>query len=140
MENTLSDYERLGGEPALRRIIDHFVGTVFDDVMIGFFFRRANRQRIAEMEFQLAAQFLGAPITYSGRPLGEAHRSHRIMGGQFARRKQLLKQSLEHFLVPQDIVHRWLAHTESLRAVITDDPGDECQGEARAIPAGDKND
>lgn len=130
MEESSNDYERLGGEAGLRALINDFVATVFDDVMIGFFFRKANRARIQEMEYQHAAEFLGGPVVYKGRPLAQAHKAHPIMGGQFARRKQLLKEAMERHSVPEDIVKKWLEHTESLREDITGDPGDECLGAA----------
>jgi len=119
-------FEDLGGEPALRQIIDRFVDRVFDDVMIGFFFRAARRERIKQKEYEFAAQHLGAPVTYSGRPLGEAHRAHPIMGGQFARRLMILKETLEAAKVPDHVKQHWLAHTESLRPLITADVGREC--------------
>jgi hemoglobin len=119
-------YERMGGEPALRAIIDEFVDRVFEDIMIGFFFRDVDRRRIKELEFQHAAEFLGAPVRYRGRPLDVAHASHRIMGGQFARRKELLRQTLVAHAVAPDIVDALIAHTESLRATVTTDPGGQC--------------
>ena len=76
MASTL--FDDLGGEPVLRRIIDRFVDRVFDDVMIGFFFRNARKERIKQKEYEHAAQHLGAPIAYTGRPLDEAHRAHPI--------------------------------------------------------------
>ena len=119
-------YERLGGEPALRAIIDDFVARMFGDLMIGFFFRDATPKRIAELEFQHAAQFLGAPIEYKGRPLRVAHQKHPIMGGHFARRTQLLRQTLDAHGVPADIHSAWIAHVESLRPEITAQPDGQC--------------
>jgi len=119
-------YEELGGEAKLREIIDLFIDRVFDDRMIGFFFRHADRERIKEMEFQLTAQFLGADIEYRGRPLDEVHAKHPIMGGQFARRLQILRETLEAFQVPEPIREAWIAHTESLRPLITRDRGSDC--------------
>ncbi|HJL16767.1 MAG TPA: group 1 truncated hemoglobin [Sandaracinaceae bacterium LLY-WYZ-13_1] len=121
-------FERIGGEAKLRAIIDDFVGRVFDDVMIGFFFRRASRERIAEMEYQHAAEHLGGPVTYRGRPLKAAHAPHRIMGGQFERRKKILSDVLVEHGVPEDVRAEWLTHVESLRGEITGDPGSECVG------------
>jgi hemoglobin len=122
-------FEDLGGEAALRPIIDRFVDRVFDDVMIGFFFRAARRERIKQKEFEFAAQHLGAGITYTGRPLDEAHRAHPIMGGQFARRLMILKETLEAAGAPEHVKQHWLAHTESLRPLITADVGRECDAE-----------
>jgi hemoglobin len=119
-------YDRIGGEAGLRAIIGDFVDRVFEDIMIGFFFRSVARERLKELEFQHAAQHLGAAIEYRGRPLSSAHARHRIMGGQFSRRKELLRQTLVRHAVAPDIVEAWLAHTESLRPEVTSDPGGQC--------------
>src|SRR5688572_14040388 len=100
---------------------------MFADVMIGFFFERVTKKRIQELELQHAAEHLGGPIAYRGRPLREAHAKHRIMGGHFMRRMEILKQTLARHGVPDDIATRWLAHVESLRGEVTEDPGSECR-------------
>jgi len=122
-------FEDLGGEPALRAIIDRFVDRVFDDVMIGFFFRNARRERIKAKEYEFAAQHLGAGTPYTGRAIDEAHRAHPIMGGQFARRLMILKETLEAAGVPEHVKQHWLAHTESLRPQVTADTGRECDAD-----------
>lgn len=126
-----SMYDRLGGEPAVRAIARDHVARMTSDLMIGFFFARVDAQRLAEREYQHAARFLGADVAYEGRPLDAAHAPHRIMGGHFARRKELLRQVLVAHAVPDDIREAWLAHTDSLRAQITPDVGSECAGSAR---------
>ena len=123
----MTAFERIGGEPALRAIIEDFVGRVFGDIMIGFHFRNANQARVTEMEYQHAAEHLGAPVTYGGRPLKKAHAPHRIMGGQFERRKKILSDVLQAHEVPEDIRDAWLEYTESLRDEITTDAGSECR-------------
>jgi hemoglobin len=125
--NVQTHFERVGGEAALRRIIDAFVARVTTDVMIGFFFAGVDTERLARLEFELAAEFLGAPIAYSGRPLEAAHRRHRIMGGQFARRKKILDEVLREHSIPADIHAAWIAHTEGLRPLITGQASGECQ-------------
>ncbi len=123
----MTDFERIGGEPALRAIIHDFVARASSDAMIGFFFSRVDLGRLEEKEFEHAAAFLGAPIAYSGRPIRQAHAAHRIFGGQFARRKEILRQVLIAHGVPDDVREAWLAHVESLRAEVTVDPGSECR-------------
>jgi hemoglobin len=119
-------FEQLGGEARLREIISAFIDRVFADRMIGFFFRNADRNRIKELEYQLTAEFLGAPVVYSGRPLDVAHAKHPIMGGQFARRLQILKETLEEFRVPEAVRDAWVRHNESLRPLITPNSGSDC--------------
>jgi len=119
-------FEKLGGESGLRAIVNAFIDRVFEDRMIGFFFRNADRARIKEMEYQLAASFLGADIKYTGKPLGKAHVNHPIMGGHFARRRQILKETLEVYQVAEEIKAAWLHHTDSLRPLITPEAGSGC--------------
>ena len=119
-------FDQLGGELKLRKIIDTFIERLFADRMIGFFFRSADKKRIKEMEYQLAAHFLGADIEYQGRPLDRAHARHPIMGGHFARRKQILKETLDSHGVAHNIKEAWLKHTEYLRPLITGQPGSGC--------------
>jgi hemoglobin len=119
-------FDKLGGESRLRPIINTFIDRVFEDRMIGFFFRNADRARIKEMEYQLAASFLGADIEYRGRPLGRAHANHPIMGGHFARRRQILKETLESFQVAEEIKQALLNHTDALRPLITPELGSGC--------------
>ena len=119
-------FEQIGGAPKLREIIDAFIDRVFEDRMIGFFFQNADRKRIKELEFQLTAEFLGGPVAYRGRPLDVAHAKHAIMGGQFARRLKILEETLDRFQVAPAVRDAWLAHNESLRPLITANPGSDC--------------
>jgi len=119
-------FEKLGGESKLRAIMDTFIDRVFDDRMIGFFFRNADRTRIKEMEYQLAANYLGAGVEYQGRPLGKVHANHPIMGGHFERRRQIFKETLEFYHVPEEIKTVMLHHTDQLRPLITPEGGSDC--------------
>jgi len=85
-----------------------------------------DRMRIKKLEFQLAAKFLGADIEYQGRPLHLVHAKHPIMGGHFARRRQILTETLEAYDVPPVIQEAWLAHTDSLRPLITPEADSDC--------------
>jgi len=119
-------YEQLGGEPALRRVVDRFVDRMFDDMMIGYLFRSAKRERVKDKEFEHAAEHLGGGISYTGKMLDAAHRPHQIRGGQFMRRLQILKSTLEELGVPEPVKEHWIRHTLELRPLITPDEGGVC--------------
>jgi hemoglobin len=119
-------FERLGGETALREIIARFVDRMFDDLMIGYLFRAADRERVKAKEYEFAARHLGAQIAYTGRPIDEAHRAHRITGGQFMRRLQILKETLAAFQVLAEVSEHWISHTVALQAEITNNALDQC--------------
>lgn len=120
-----SFFEQLGGEPVLRSIIRTFVDRMFSDPMIGFLFRSASRERVADKEYELAAQHLGGGVAYTGRPIGEVHARHAILGGQFDRRLAILRRTLEDAGAPSDVIQHWLAYTERLRPVVIGDDA-EC--------------
>lgn len=126
----MSDFGDIGGEPALREIIEEFVDACFDDIMIGFLFRNAKRERVKTFEYQHAAQHLGADVEYEGRPISVAHRAHPILGGHFDRRLAILRETLERHGVAEPIRDRWIAHHQSLRAEVTRDPDSRCNHEA----------
>jgi hemoglobin len=119
-------FDELGGEPVLRPIVDRFVDKIFDDAMIGFFFRNASRERVKQKEYEFAARHLGADVPYTGRTLPDAHGAHPIMGGQFNRRLQILKETLKEMNVPEHVAEHWVRHTEQLRSQVTRDAGNAC--------------
>lgn len=124
----VNDLETIGGRERLARILDDFVDRVFDDIMIGFFFRNADRDRIKRFETELAAAHLsGGKERYTGRPLRDAHRPHPILGGHFARRIQIMRETLHDHQVPAEIAARWIEHEERLRPLITADPDSNCR-------------
>lgn len=125
-EPELSLFEQLGGEPVLRRIMTRFVARIVDDVMIGFFFRDVDHERLIQREVEFAARHLGADIAYTGRALTEAHAPHRIMGGQFMRRLQILKETLAEFQVADPIREHFVEHTLKLMPQITGNLASEC--------------
>jgi hemoglobin len=122
----VTPFEHIGGEPGLTAIIDDLVERMSRDPMIGFLFERVNLSRLKRLEFEHAANHLGASIPYTGRDLQQAHRRHPIMGGHFGRRRQLLKQVLEAHNVPEDIREAWLATQDALRAQVTTDDITQC--------------
>lgn len=126
MSSDNTPFARLGGEPAVRAIIEDFVNRMVGDMMIGFFFNGVDRTQLIEREYQFTARFLGANIAYEGRTLRNAHAAHRIMGGQFARRRQILIDVLHAHHVPNDVVGTWIAHVDALRDQVTRDPADTC--------------
>jgi hemoglobin len=130
-----SHFEQLGGEPRLRALVDAFVERVFADAMIGYFFARADKQRIKDKEYEFAAQHLGATQLYTGRSLRSAHAPHTIALGHFNRRLQILKETLHDFGVPAQIAEAWLLHNRSLQNTVTASSRDDCEVPSREAPA-----
>jgi hemoglobin len=119
-------FEQIGGAFALSAIIDDFVERVCRDAMIGFLFARVDKARLKRMEYEHAAAFLGADVSYSGRDMAQAHARHPILGGHFARRRTILAQTLERHGVAEEVRAAWLAHQDALRPLITKDDVTQC--------------
>jgi hemoglobin len=119
-----TDYERLGGEKALRHIIRCFVDRVYGDVIIGFLFRSIDKERLIEREIEFASLHLGGPHVYTGRSIREAHQRHPINRGHFHRRLWILEQVLLECEVESDIIEKWLHHNRVLESLVTD--GSDC--------------
>ena len=115
------------GEAKLRAVLADFYGRVISDVMIGFMFAGKDRAHLVEREYELTGKLLGAPgVVYRGMPMRTAHARHTIFGGQFERRLQLLKETLEDHGVDPEVRRVWIEHTLALRPQITHDRGSEC--------------
>gem|GEM_PF-1824308 len=126
-------FDRIG-EQRLRAVVDEFVSRLYSDTMIGFFFDNFDADRLRRHEYQFMARALGAPVRYEGRPVREAHLKHPIMGGQFNRRKTILRETLHDFGVDAAVVTFLLEHTEKLRPLITAQPGSDCISDAMDGP------
>lgn len=120
-------YDETINEEKLKQIINLFVDRMFNDVMIGFFFRKADKVRIKEKEFEFIANFLGFDVPYTGLLIPEAHQKHNIMGGQFSRRKQILKEVLEEFKVSENVIESIMNHTENFRMSVAKTKNSDCR-------------
>lgn len=123
-----SDFDRLGGQEGIERLMDVFVDRVADDMIIGFLFVGRDLSRIKRHEASLAAQHRGGPAAYTGRPLGQVHKPLRINRGHFRRRLALLRTVLLEEGVDADIVDRWIQHERRLEEAIVD--GSDCAAPA----------
>ena len=115
----------------LRAILRTFYDRVFADIMIGFLFRGADKERLIEKEAEFAARALGATqVAYTGETIRTAHAKHPILGGHFDRRLQLLREAWEVHELPQPVRVAWETHTQALRPQVTADAGSECDHDA----------
>jgi hypothetical protein len=58
--------------------------------------------------------------------LREVHAPHAILEGQFARRLEILRSTLQAAGLPGAVIAHWVAHTERLRPVVLGTDA-ECQ-------------
>ena len=67
-------FEQVGGMDGLKAVLRTFYDHVFSDVMIGFHFIKADKERLIQKEAEFTAQILGAThIPYTGKGMVKAH-------------------------------------------------------------------
>lgn len=70
----ISMYQRVGGAPTVRRVVDRMYAWIFhDDVLYLRYFVHVEKPTIKAHMVKLLSQVLGGPNQYTGRDLGEAH-------------------------------------------------------------------
>ena len=95
-------YERLGGEPGIRAVVDDFYDRLVADEKLGPFFDDADLEHLRETQTTFLCDAAGGPQTYDGPDVREAHIDVPFEPAHIWRAISLLNDSLEAFDVPED--------------------------------------
>lgn len=93
-------YKRLGGLPAIRAVVEDFVGNVAADKRINRFFAKTNIPRLKLRLVEQICQGSGGPCKYKGKNMKDAHRGMGVSGADFGALVEDLQKSLNKFKVP----------------------------------------
>lgn len=93
-------FDRLGGMPAIRAVVDAFVGRVVADSRINSFFRGVDADDFKTKLSDQICQATGGPCTYRGRSMREAHRGMNLTNAHFDALVEDLVGALNQFNVP----------------------------------------
>lgn len=113
-----SAYETIGGEAAVREVLEALYAALFEDPIVGFLFEGKDREQIVSAQVGLTCAFLGGPQRYAGRPLPEVHATLPLLAGHFDRRHRVLAETLRAKKVPEAAAAEWLRIDQSLRASV----------------------
>ena len=105
-EGAVSDYERVGGGPAVRAVVDRFYELVLGDERLVSFFADSNLTQLKRHQVLLISQVLGGPASYDGRDLRAAHDGLRISRADFDVVVTHLVQALDEAGVDAEIIAR----------------------------------
>lgn len=113
-------YERIGGEPALTKILRDFYHRMAEDLMIGFFFDGKDLEHIADQQKAFLMRAMGAAPSYSGKAPAQAHTEMApILTGHFDRRLRLLEEVLRAHGVAAEDIRTWVAFENAFRDAVT---------------------
>jgi len=106
---TVSDYDAIGGGPAVSAVVNDFYVRVLADPRLAPYFEGVDMARLKRHQVLLVSQVLGGPDSYDGRPLAEAHEGLGIDHDDFAAVAGHLTAAMKEAGVPDDIVIRAIA-------------------------------
>jgi hemoglobin len=106
---TVSDYDAIGGGPAVSAVVNDFYVRVLSDPQLAPYFEGVDIARLKRHQVLLVTQVLGGPAKYDGRPLAEAHEGLGIDREDFAAVAGHLTASMKDAGVPDDVVGRAIA-------------------------------
>ncbi|MGH3307311.1 MAG: group I truncated hemoglobin [Nocardioides sp.] len=101
-----SDYERIGGGPAVKAVVDRFYELILADERLVGFFNEADLPNLKRHQVLLISQVLGGPVTYDGRDLREAHADLDISLDDYLNVVSHLVQAMVEARVPPEIIER----------------------------------
>ena len=99
MASASSLYDRLGGTPAIRAVVDDFIGNVAADTRINRRFGTADIPRLKSMLVDQICEATGGPCTYRGARMVDAHKGMKITDAEFTALVEDLVKSLDKFKV-----------------------------------------
>jgi hemoglobin len=103
---TLSDYEVIGGGPAVSAVVNDFYERVLGDPQLAPYFEGVDMSRLKRHQVLLVTKVLGGPDNYNGRPLDEAHAGLGIDSDDFNAVVGHLAGAMKDAGVPDDIIGR----------------------------------
>ena len=113
-------YDRLGGETAIKAVVDEFVANVGADTRINKFFANANLDRLKGHLVNQIGQASGGPQQYTGRDMKTAHAGMGIYEPAFNALVDDLVKALDKFSVPEQEKNELLAILAPMKAAIVE--------------------
>ncbi len=93
-------FQRLGGEPAIRAVVEQFVANLSADDRINQRWAGADVPSLKDELTTLICQASGGPCTYAGRSMSRAHEGMDITKDEFAWTGENLAAALDTLGVP----------------------------------------
>jgi len=94
-------YERLGGEGAIKSVVDKFYVYMLADPITAPFFKGIDMKKQAERQTQFITLAVGGPNKYEGKDMKEAHKKFKIDQKAFDETWFNLSKSLADHKVPE---------------------------------------
>ena len=105
-QHAATDYERVGGGPAVKAVVDRFYQLILADEQLVGFFESSDVAQLKRHQVLLISQVLGGPANYDGRDLQQAHAGMDIARDDYLKVVSYLVQTLVEAGVEPAIIGR----------------------------------
>jgi hemoglobin len=102
----LTDFQRIGGAPAVTAVVGQFYERVLADPQLASYFEGVDMRRLRRHQVQMISQVLGGPVTYEGADLKTAHAGMAITPSDYRRVTEHLVATLKAVRVDPEIIDR----------------------------------
>jgi hemoglobin len=113
VDSTRSMYDRAGGGPAVRAVVERLYSHILEDPQLTPYFVGVDLPHVKRHMAALLAQTLGGPVEYQGKQLQQAHAKLGITQHHLDRVIDYALSCLYYFHVDHDII---AAAGEALRS------------------------
>ena len=114
-------YKTLGGEGAIKALVESFYQKVLSDQELIPYFQGRHLGRLKQHQALFLSQALGGPKQYKGRQMRESHEGLGITSAHFMKVAGYLEATLTELGVPADQISEVLALVGSLKGEIVNE-------------------
>ncbi|WP_113703353.1 group I truncated hemoglobin [Nonomuraea lactucae] len=119
-----SHYESIGGNPAVREVVEHFYAAVLDDAELKPYFDGVDLVRLKRHMVMLLCSVLGGPDGYKGRDLADAHRGVGVTGEHYEKVGGVLVATLRDHGAGEEIVGHVVTALGEVRGAVVERPAE----------------
>lgn len=108
-------YDTLGGEEAIRKVVDYFYELVLADDTVNGFFKETDMEKQRDHQAKFIGFALGGPNQYSGQSMEKAHEGMNIQPVHYEHIVKHLHDALAHFGVKEADIQSALGKVGTLK-------------------------
>jgi hemoglobin len=102
-------YDAIGGEAALKAVVDELVLIMESDDRINFTFAETDMPKFKRLLFEQLCNLSGGPCQYTGRSMRESHDKLKITNAQFNALAEDLYLAFDRVGVPYRVQNKMMA-------------------------------
>ncbi len=111
-------YEKLGGEQAIKQVVDDFYTRILADDTVNFFFAHTDMEKQRRHQTAFISFALGSPTPYTGRSMEKAHAGLNLQPEHFEAIVKHLSEALEAHHVPPTEIRTVLDRIVNLKQAV----------------------